>query len=106
MYFYSGMVRYKSRVVDVGALMSAEARGAATRLRLERALASAREALAAARHAAASTQQAERGAKSQLTDLNASLTAARARIASLTVSNSYILSDTPAYIYIVYNRHR
>ncbi|KAJ0178834.1 hypothetical protein K1T71_005609 [Dendrolimus kikuchii] len=83
----TGMVTYKSRLVDVGALMAAEARGAGARLRLEQALAAAKEALSAARHAAASTQQAERGAKSQLTDLSASLAAARTRIASLTTSS-------------------
>lgn len=76
---------YKSRLVDVGALVKAEARSAAGRARLETALESTRAALRAARAAAASTQQAERGAQTQVSDLSASLTAARARIASLTV---------------------
>jgi multidrug efflux pump subunit AcrA (membrane-fusion protein) len=76
---------YKSRVVDVGALVAAEARGAAARARLETALEAARAALAQARAAAASTQQAERGAQTQLSDLAASLAAARARLTSLTV---------------------
>ena len=79
------MVMYKSRLVDVGALVKAEARSAAGRARLEAALESTRAALRAARAAAASTQQAERGAQTQVSDLSASLTAARARIASLTV---------------------
>lgn len=83
----SGMVMYKSRLVDVGALVKAEARSAASRARLEGALESTRAALRAARAAAASTQQAERGAQTQVSDLSASLTAARARIASLTASS-------------------
>lgn len=84
---------YKSRVVDVGALVAAEARGAAVRSRLEQALEAARTALKAARAAAASTQQAERGAQSQLTDVSANLAAARARIASLTVSTTIFISS-------------
>ncbi|XP_047022062.1 cell division cycle and apoptosis regulator protein 1-like [Helicoverpa zea] len=83
----SGMVMYKSRLVDVGALVRAEARSAAGRARLEAALESTRAALKAARAAAASTQQAERGAQTQVSDLSASLAAARARIASLTASS-------------------
>ncbi|XP_059052766.1 cell division cycle and apoptosis regulator protein 1-like [Achroia grisella] len=83
----TGVVVYKSRVVDVGALVAAEARGAAQRARLEAALEGARAALRAARAAAAHTQQAERGAQTQLSDLTASLAAARARIASLTASS-------------------
>ncbi|XP_028178137.1 cell division cycle and apoptosis regulator protein 1-like [Ostrinia furnacalis] len=83
----TGVVMYKSRIVDVGALVAAEARGSATRARLESALESARAALRAARAAAASTQQAERGAKTQLSDLSHNLAAARARIASLTASS-------------------
>ncbi|KAL0832692.1 hypothetical protein ABMA28_000878 [Loxostege sticticalis] len=83
----TGVVMYKSRVVDVGALVSASARDAATRARLEAALDAARTALRAARAAAASTQQAERGAQNQLSDLSNNLAAARARIASLTASS-------------------
>ncbi|XP_075971593.1 cell division cycle and apoptosis regulator protein 1-like [Anticarsia gemmatalis] len=83
----SGMVMYKSRLVDVGALVAGQARGAAARGRLEAALESTRAALRAARAAAASTQQAERGAMTQLSDLSASLNSARARIASLTASS-------------------
>lgn len=97
--FNTGMVMYKSRLVDVGALVKAEARSAASRARLEGALESTRAALRAARAAAASTQQAERGAQTQVSDLSASLTAARARIASLTViiifnSNDFIEIET------------
>lgn len=77
---------YKACMVDVGALVRAEARGAAARARLEAALEAARAALRSARHSAASIQQAERGAATQLEDVSASLVAARARIASLTVS--------------------
>ncbi|CAB3238909.1 unnamed protein product [Arctia plantaginis] len=83
----SGMVMYKSRLVDVGALVAAEARGAASRARLEAALDATRGALRAARAAAASTQQAERGAQHQLSDLSRGLASARARIASLTASS-------------------
>lgn len=83
----SGVVMYKSRLVDVGALVAAEARGAAARARLETALEATRTALKAARAAAASTRQAERGAQSQLSDLTASLANARARITSLTASS-------------------
>ncbi|XP_013190345.2 cell division cycle and apoptosis regulator protein 1 [Amyelois transitella] len=83
----SGVVMYKSRVIDIGALVAAEARSSAHRARLESALESARAALKAARAAAASTQQAERGAQSQLSDVNAHLAAARARITSLTASS-------------------
>ncbi|XP_026755499.2 cell division cycle and apoptosis regulator protein 1-like [Galleria mellonella] len=83
----TGVVVYKSRVVDVGALVAAEARGAAQRARLEAALESTRAQLRAARAAAAHTQQAERGAQTQLSDLTASLAAARARITSLTASS-------------------
>lgn len=82
----TGIVMYKTRVVDVGALVAAAARSSAQRSRLETALEAARTALRNARQAAASIQQAERGAASQLTDVSASLAAARARITSLTVS--------------------
>lgn len=76
---------YKSRVVDVGALVAAAERGAAQRARLEAALDGARAALRSARAAAASTQQAERGAQTQLGELTAQLNAAKARVTSLTV---------------------
>ncbi|XP_045447120.1 cell division cycle and apoptosis regulator protein 1-like [Melitaea cinxia] len=83
----SGVVVYKSRVVDVGALVAGAARWAGERARLEAALGETRAALRAARAAAANTQRAERGAQAQLGDLAASLAAARARIASLTASS-------------------
>lgn len=82
----AGIVTYKSRVVDVGALLAAGARWAAQRARLEAALAEQGAALRAARAAAASTQRAERGAQVQLNDVCAALNAAKARIGSLTVS--------------------
>ncbi|XP_073942945.1 cell division cycle and apoptosis regulator protein 1-like isoform X2 [Choristoneura fumiferana] len=83
----SGIVTYKSRVVDVGALVAAAERGAAQRARLEAALDGARAALRSARAAAASTQQAERGAQTQLGELTAQLNAAKARVTSLTASS-------------------
>ncbi|XP_064071334.1 cell division cycle and apoptosis regulator protein 1-like isoform X1 [Vanessa tameamea] len=83
----SGIVTYKSRVVDVGALVAGAARWAGERARLETALADAGSALRAARAAAACTQRAERGAQVQLNDVCAALAAARARIASLTASS-------------------
>lgn len=83
----SGIVSYKNRVVDVGALVSSTSRWAAERAALERALESTRSALAAARRAALSRQQAQRGAQNQLSDLTASLAAARARVTTLTASS-------------------
>ncbi|XP_061377681.1 cell division cycle and apoptosis regulator protein 1-like isoform X1 [Danaus plexippus] len=83
----NGMVLYKGRVVDVGALVSAGARWAGTRARLEAALANVTSQLRAARAASAATQRAERGAQAQLADLVATLAAARARITSLTASS-------------------
>ncbi|XP_013138859.1 PREDICTED: cell division cycle and apoptosis regulator protein 1-like [Papilio polytes] len=83
----TGIVVYKSRVVDVRAMSAGAARAAGERARLEGALAAARAALRAARAAAASTQQAERGAQSQLADLAAQLAAAKARLTSLTASS-------------------
>lgn len=87
---------YKSRIVDVGALVAAGVRDAAVRTRLEAALEQARGALRAARQTAASIQQAERGATTQLCDVSASLAAARARIASLTVSIEQSKNRMPA----------
>ncbi|XP_045523505.1 cell division cycle and apoptosis regulator protein 1-like [Pieris brassicae] len=83
----TGLVSYKSRIVDVGALVNSAAKWQAERARLQTALEQAQAALKAARATAASTQQAERGAKSQLSDLNADLAAARARITSLMASS-------------------
>ncbi|CAK1546085.1 unnamed protein product [Leptosia nina] len=83
----TGLVSFKSRIVDVGALVNSAARWQAERARLQAALEQTQAALKAARAAAASTQQAERGAKSQLSDLSADLAAARARIASLMASS-------------------
>ncbi|CAH0729369.1 unnamed protein product, partial [Brenthis ino] len=83
----TGMVMYKSVVVDVGALVGGAARWAGERARLEAALADAAAALRVARAAAASTQRAERGAQVQLHDVCAALAAARARISSLTASS-------------------
>ncbi|CAK1598726.1 unnamed protein product [Parnassius mnemosyne] len=83
----TGVVMYKSRVVDVGALVEQASRAAGERARLEAALENVKSALKAARAAALSTQQAERGAQSQLSDLNAQLAAAKARVTSLMASS-------------------
>ncbi|KPI91379.1 Cell division cycle and apoptosis regulator protein 1 [Papilio xuthus] len=83
----TGIVVYKSRVIDVGAMVEAAGRAAGERARLESALENARAALRAARAAAASTQQAERGAQTQLSDLSAQLAAAKAKLTSLTASS-------------------
>ncbi|XP_068631122.1 cell division cycle and apoptosis regulator protein 1-like [Battus philenor] len=83
----TGVVLFKSRVVDIGALVEQAAKAAGERAKLELALENAKAALKAARAAAASTQQAERGAQSQLSDLNAQLAAAKARVTSLTASS-------------------
>lgn len=88
--FFSGVVMFKSRVVDVGALVEQASRAAGERARLETAIENLKTALKEARAAAASTQQAERGAQSQLCDLSAQLVAAKARVASLTVSFLYL----------------
>ncbi|XP_063619389.1 cell division cycle and apoptosis regulator protein 1-like [Cydia splendana] len=82
-----GVVVYKSRVIDLGAWVAAEARTAALRARLEAALDDARAQLRAARQAAASRQQAERGATAQLGELQDQLAAARARVTSLQASS-------------------
>lgn len=76
---------YKSRVVDVGALVASAARSALVRTKLEDELESTKRALKAARAAAAHTLQAERGAQNQLSDVSEHLAAAKARITSLTV---------------------
>ncbi|XP_041970435.1 cell division cycle and apoptosis regulator protein 1-like [Aricia agestis] len=83
----SGVVMYGGRAIEVASLVAAADKWAGTRARLEAALEATRSQLRAARAAAHSTQQAERGAHAQLTDLSASLAAARARITSLTASS-------------------
>ncbi|XP_039749582.1 cell division cycle and apoptosis regulator protein 1-like [Pararge aegeria] len=83
----SGVVMYKSRLVDVGALVLGASRWAGERARLEAALKDAGNALKVARATAARTQNAERGAQVQLNDVSSALSAARTRIASLTASS-------------------
>ncbi|XP_026322034.1 cell division cycle and apoptosis regulator protein 1-like isoform X2 [Hyposmocoma kahamanoa] len=83
----TGVVVYKSRVVDVGALVASAARSALVRTKLEDELESTKRALKAARAAAAHTLQAERGAQNQLSDVSEHLAAAKARITSLMASS-------------------
>ncbi|CAH2071421.1 unnamed protein product, partial [Iphiclides podalirius] len=83
----TGIVMYKSRVVDVEALVEQASRAAGERARLETAIENLKTALKAARATAAFTQQAERGAQSQLCDLNAQLAASKARVTSLMASS-------------------
>lgn len=85
----AGVVVYKSRVVDVGALVASAARSALVRTKLEDELESTKRALKAARATAAHTLQAERGAQNQLSDVSEHLAAAKARITSLTVSTAF-----------------
>lgn len=80
------MVMYKSRLVDVGATLSALSRSEQQRTRLETALAEARAVARTMRAAAAQTQAASRSSQHQLSDLNEQLQAAKNRVVSLTVS--------------------
>ncbi|GBP37980.1 Cell division cycle and apoptosis regulator protein 1 [Eumeta japonica] len=82
----TGIVMYKSRLVDVGATLAALTRSETQRVRLEAAVSEARAVARTMRAAAAATQAASGRAQAQVASLQAQLATAKGRIASITTS--------------------